>query len=274
MVKSIPYKAFSNCSSLEKVKLPRTVQEIGEWAFSDCVKLARITIPTAATSIHNNLFTYPKNMTICSTVTSTAKKYAENRGIAFIEVVQVEEKFTDVTEKDWFLDYVQYAYDEGIMSGKSATTFGPNESINRAEFATVLYNYEKRPNIEYAKTFKDVAQGTWYSAPVLWAYNKKIVSGYPDGRYGVFDPITREQMALMLYKYSQMNGFDTTFKSTAINTFGDKGKVSSWAVDAMNWAVSKNIISGKGANLDPAGKATRGECATMMMKLLEGIAKK
>ena len=169
---------------------------------------------------------------------------------------------------------VQYAYDKGIMGGKSETVFAPEANLTRAEFATVLYSQSGKPAVTYRPVFKDVEEGAWYSNPVLWAYDNGIVSGYANGNFGTSDNITREQLALMMYKYAKTKGYDTTAESGMLQKFSDEAQISTWAREAIQWAASHGIMSGKGNGadgkplLDPQGNATRAECAAMMKKML------
>ena len=186
----------------------------------------------------------------------------------------VEEKFTDVQQGAWYVSAVQYAYDNGIMGGKSETVFAPEANLTRAEFATVLYSQSGKPAVTYRPVFKDVEKGAWYSNPVLWAYDNSIVSGYANGNFGTSDNITREQLALMMYKYAKTKGYDTTAESGMLQKFSDEAQISTWAREAIQWAASHGIMSGKGNGadgkplLDPQGNATRAECAAMMKKML------
>ena len=186
----------------------------------------------------------------------------------------VEEKFTDVQQGAWYVSAVQYAYDNGIMGGKSETIFAPEANLTRAEFATVLYSQSGKPSVTYRPVFKDVEEGAWYSNPVLWAYDNGIVSGYANGNFGTSDNITREQLALMMYKYAKTKGYDTTAESGMLQKFSDEAQISTWAREAIQWAASHGIMSGKGNGadgkplLDPQGNATRAECAAMMKKML------
>ena len=186
----------------------------------------------------------------------------------------VEEKFTDVQSGAWYVSAVQYAYDNGIMGGKSETVFAPEANLTRAEFGTVLYSQSGKPAVTYRPVFKDVEKGAWYSSPVLWAYDNGIVSGYANGNFGTSDNITREQLALMMYKYAKTKGYDTTAESGMLQKFSDEAQISTWAREAIQWAASHGIMSGKGNGadgkplLDPQGNATRAECAAMMKKML------
>ena len=178
--------------------------------------------------------------------------------------------FVDVFKSDWFYDAIVFVYNNGLMTGKSEGRFYPTDIITRSEFVTVLYNREKRPSASYVNQFSDVPKNKWFSIPVSWAYKQKITVGYGD-KFGVTDVITREQMAKMLFDYAKMKGYDQSYSKKALNNFPDASSVSSYATEAMQWAVSKKIINGKGtassAKLDPQGKASRAECAQMMINM-------
>ena len=197
----------------------------------------------------------------------------EFAGTTLTLYIPVDEQFTDVPTGAWYVSAVQYAYDNGIMTGKTATNFAPNANLTRAEFATVLYSQAGKPAVTYRPIFKDVAQGAWYTSSVLWAYDNGIVSGYANGSFGTSDKITREQLALMMYKYAQTKGYDTTADDSILSSFSDEAAISSWARKAIQWATSHGIMSGKGNGadgkpmLDPKGNATRAECAAMIKKL-------
>lgn len=184
--------------------------------------------------------------------------------------------FKDVAVRDgnWKYEGVKYAYEKGIMNGvKDAngkvTKFEPDSPLTRAMFVTVLYRMADSPEVNFEKKFSDVYAGRYYSDAVIWAYQEGIVNGYPDGRYGVDDNITREQMAKMLNLYAELNGEDTS-ENADLNTFPDKSGVSNWAVKYMKWAVGSGLITGKkqgnSSYLDAQGNTTRAECATVLMR--------
>ena len=178
--------------------------------------------------------------------------------------------YYDVPKGFWGEKYIQYVYDKNLMSGMNCVNFGVSRALTRAQFATILYNMAGKPNVAYTPKFKDVPNGQWYTKAVLWVNEKKIASGYANGNFGINDPITREQIALMLYKF--MNG--TPVATDHISRYPDASSVDGWARTAMNWAIENKIISGvKNANgtysLDPIGRATRTQCATMITKVLK-----
>ena len=176
-----------------------------------------------------------------------------------------EFKFADVSENSWMYKGIDYVYQKGIMTGKSSNEFDPNGAMTRAEFVTTLYSMQGKPSVNYENKFTDVAKGQWYTNPVMWAYQNSVVSGYANGAFGTSDKITREQLALMLYKYAKDTcGVETTFDKDVLERFADKNKISSWSKEALQWAVTNGVMSGKGENLDPRGNATRAECAAML----------
>lgn len=184
--------------------------------------------------------------------------------------------FPDVKPGAWYYDSVAEVYAAGLMNGRADGTFGPNLNLTRAEVATVLYNMENKPATTYIQHFSDVKEGMWYSIPISWAFQNSVVSGYANGKYGVADNITREQMAQMLFAYARMKGYDISYTDGLINQYGDSNKVSNWAKPAMNWAISKGIMSGKGSGgdlsqykLEPLGNTTRAECAAMLKNFMK-----
>ena len=177
--------------------------------------------------------------------------------------------FTDLAEGAWYTDAVAYAYGSGLMSGLSNTSFGPNSVTTRAQIVTILYRLAGSPGGGSSR-FRDVPGGQWYSTPVAWATEKGIVSGYSDGRFGPNDPITREQMALMLFNYCKAQNIATS-GSASLDKFRDSGSVSSWARPALQWACSAGLISGTDAGLSPKGAATRAQVSTILMRFCEDI---
>jgi len=181
--------------------------------------------------------------------------------------------YTDVKTSDWWYKAVKYAYDNNIMAG-SGTKFNPTNKITREQFTQVLYNCEGKPAVSGKSPFPDVADKSGYPRDaIIWANQNNIMKGKADGTFGLGNNITRQDLAVALYKYAQYKGYDLDKNDTAINSFSDSKKVSGYAKNAMNWAVSQGIISGSNGNLNPAGNANRAECASMMKKLLEKNAK-
>ena len=182
----------------------------------------------------------------------------------------VADIFNDVTPDAWYTDAVQYAYDNGLMTGTSATTFEPNTTTTRGMIVSMLHRLEGSPAVGIAD-FSDVAGGDWYADPVAWAASEGIVGGYGDGTFGPNDPITREQMASILYRYADYKGLDVSARAS-LDAYSDADSVSPWASDVMSWAVSEGIISGMTEDtLAPQGTATRAQVAAMFQRFLENV---
>ena len=272
---------FYNCTSLKTVVLPEVVNEVRSDAFAGCTKLTKaIFLGNAPTTVGSYIF---KDTASGFTINyMKGKKGWTNpwNGYKTKQITKlsgdVKAIFEDVTPKDWYVDAVQFVFDNGYMSGPMATQFVPNKALTRAEFVTVLFNKENAPAQTYKKTFSDVPQGQWYTNAVMWAVNKKITAGVGGGKFGTNTTITREQLATMLYSYAkEVKKVKMTSSSTALNGFSDKSKISSWAMDAMKWAVTNKIMNGKAAKvLDPKGQATRAECAQMIKNYCDKYGKK
>ena len=182
----------------------------------------------------------------------------------------VTDLFDDIKAGAWYVPAVQYVYDNNLMAGTNGgKSFSPSSNITRGMIATVLYSNEGKPATSIANPFSDVKDGAWYYNAVLWAKEKGVADGKSDGTFGPNNNITRQDLALMLYAYAQYKNYNLDKNADALNGFSDAGKVSGYAKNAMTWAVTQGILSGKGGRLDPAGKATRAEFAQMIMKLLQ-----
>nr|WP_297283606.1 S-layer homology domain-containing protein [uncultured Agathobaculum sp.] len=194
--------------------------------------------------------------------------------VSFREIA-VELPFTDVPEGVWYEDAAAYVYEHGLMAGTSATTFAPDATTSRSMIATILWRMEGRPVVNYAMDYTDVAQGQWYSEAIRWAASEGIVSGYGNGLFGTNDPITREQFAVMLYRYAQEQGYDVSIgENTNILSYTDVADLSEYAISAMQWAVGAGIINGTGddSTLIPQGQATRAQAAVMLQRFCEKYA--
>ena len=191
---------------------------------------------------------------------------------------QVALLFEDVVEGQWYVPAITYVYNNNFMKGVSDTEFAPNKTLTREQFVTVLYNIEKQHNVQYKRIFTDVPNKEWYTKAVVWAYNNKITKGIDEIRFGTGQTITREQTATMLYNYAQYKKLKGVAKNKDLSSFPDYKKVSSWAKEGVIWAVSNGVVNGKASNgknyLDPAGKATRAECAQMVKNLFDKVIKK
>ena len=191
--------------------------------------------------------------------------------VSFREI-EVELPFTDVPEGAWYEDAAAYVYKHGLMAGTSATTFAPEVTTSRAMIATILWRMAGSPVVNYAMNYTDVAQGQWCSEAIRWATSEGVVTGYGNGLFGTNDPITREQLATMLWRYAQTEGYDVSIgEDTNILSYTDVANLSEYAIPAMQWAVGAGIINGTGdgSTLTPQGQATRAQAAVMLQRFCE-----
>lgn len=169
--------------------------------------------------------------------------------------------FSDVAADAWYAEFVVYCRDNGLMAGTSDTTFSPDTPTTRAMMATILYRLAGTPAVSGTDSYTDAQSGAWYSDAVLWASQNGVVSGYGNGLFGTNDPLTREQMATMLWRYSGSPS------ANAGSDFADESGIASWAGTAVDWARENGYISGVGANLfQPQGQATRSQMATILTR--------
>lgn len=175
--------------------------------------------------------------------------------------------FTDVKTTDWFYDAVSFTYNMGIMDGVETNKFSPSTTITRGMVVTMLWRMAGEP---YASGtyFDDVSYGRYYTTAVAWSARNNIIEGSGANTFGVNDPITREQLAVILYRYAKYMNYSTT--TSSLYGYDDANKVSSWAKDAMGWAVRNGVIGGvTNTTLCPNNTATRAEVAQMFMNFYD-----
>ena len=286
--KTIPVKVIVEPTKVTLNKSSATIY------YGDSLSLSATLIPSDVTE---KTITWTSSDSAVATVNNgTVKATGKKAGVTIITAKTVNgltakcevtvyadnnssNKFADIKYGSWQYDAAKAVYDKGYMTGKgdlgSRVLFSPNTDINRSQFVVALYSMAGKPAVSYKQQFSDVASDDWYASAVTWATNNGIVAGNPNGTFGVNGKATREQLALMFYKYAKYKKYDVSIKaSTNLNGFTDAAKVDSWALDAMKWAVERGIISGKGNategyRLDPTKGATRIECAAMMNKFDE-----
>ena len=177
--------------------------------------------------------------------------------------------FTDVSEKDWFYGDVMFVYENGLMLGTSKTLFSPHGTATRGMMATILWRMEGSPAPKGKNSFTDVEAGKWYADAITWTAENGIFAGYGKDKFGPDDPITREQLAAIFYRYADYKGYDLTVKGN-LDKFKDADKITDYAKTAMQWAVGSGLMKGKSGNLlDPQGTATRAEIAAMLHRFIE-----
>ena len=184
----------------------------------------------------------------------------------------VKNPFADVNAGDWFYRDVLFSYEKGLMSGMDAAAFAPYANTTRAQIAVIFYRMEGSPAVEGENSFADVVRdsGTaWFYDAVTWAQKNGIMGGYSNSSFAPNDPITREQLAAIFYRYAQYKGYDTTQGGMAIREFGDYESISDYAMSAMAWAVNTGLVKGDSNLLYPNGTATRAEIAAMLHRFVE-----
>lgn len=179
--------------------------------------------------------------------------------------------FTDVVKGAWYYDAVDYAIKGGLFNGTSKTSFEPESKMTRAMLVSVLYRIAGEPSVTVENSFIDVPDNEWYSDAIYWSNSNDIVGGYGNGIFGTNDSITRQDMAVILYRYAKNHGYDvSTDVNNKLLSFEDNFKVSEYATSAMQWAVDNELIQGTSKNiLSPQGTATRAQVATILMRFVE-----
>lgn len=184
----------------------------------------------------------------------------------------VKNPFADVNAGDWFYRDVLFSYEKGLMSGMDAAAFAPYANTTRAQIAVIFYRMEGSPAVEGENSFTDVVCGSgtaWFYDAVTWAQQNGIMGGYGNSSFAPNDPITREQLAAIFYRYAQYKGYDTTQGGMAIREFDDYESISDYAMGAMAWAVNTGLVKGDSNLLYPKGTATRAEIAALFHRFAE-----
>ena len=187
-------------------------------------------------------------------------------GTGEIVIVDNTKTFNDVAGSDWYSEYVTFVTAREIFNGKGNGNFAPNETMNRAMLAQVLYNFARGAKAGDGTVFSDVKAGDWFNAAIGWAYESGIVNGY-GGSFGAQNNITRQDMATILYRYAKAAGYDVS-KTASLDKFSDAGDVADYALDAMRWAVGMGLIEGSDGKLNPTGNATRAQVAAIMTRFV------
>lgn len=193
-----------------------------------------------------------------------------------IEVVFVkaeESWFDDVKKDDWFYEDVQFVVEKGLFKGVGGNRFAPNASMTRAMLVTALYRLEGKPETAGISKFTDVKSGQYYTEPVIWATENKIVNGYGGRRFGPDDLVTREQLAAILYRYAQYKSYDVT-QSNGLMEYQDYSDISVYSLKSLKWANAEGLITGRtGKLLAPKGNATRAEVAAIVHRFVKNVSK-
>lgn len=183
--------------------------------------------------------------------------------------------FTDVpTAKNWAHAGIDFALEQKIFNGITATTFQPATALNRGMLVTVLWRIDGKPEPEGTNHFPDVKSGKYYTKAVTWANENGIVTGITPEKFAPEDPITREQIATILFRYATYKDYDV-YSRADLSAFPDAGKVSKYAKQALAWANVEGLVTGTKVSgvtvLDPKGKTTRAQAATLLMRFIYNV---
>ena len=180
--------------------------------------------------------------------------------------------FVDLDPDAWYHLSVDYVLRNGLMEGYGNKIFAPGDRLNRAMIVQVLYNLEGRPEVSGESAYTDVSEDMWCTDAIIWATQQSIINGYGNGQYGPADPVTREQMAAIFYRYSSFRGYNLAEGS--YDHFADHDAVAGYAEQAMRWAVGKGLLMGReDGTLCPGCHTNRAEFATVIQRFCETIAK-
>lgn len=187
-------------------------------------------------------------------------------GTCTLKIVDEGGGFAD-TNNHWAIDAVAFVTSHSLFNGVSDAAFSPDRPMTRSMLATVLNRLENEAKPSDSRQFSNIEPGSYYADAVAWAAEHNIVAGISDGVYAPDQSITREQLAVMLYRYAAAFGYDTSNKES-IGTYPDGASVSAWAQDAMQWAVGTGLVNGKNGNLAPQQIASRAEVATILQRFI------
>lgn len=177
--------------------------------------------------------------------------------------------FADVPSGSWYYDDVAYVYDTGLMTGLTATAFGPNLSTTRGMIVTILWRMENEPVAKHGCPFADVRRGSYYEQAIAWASENGIVTGFDSSTFAPDRAITREQLAAILFRFAAYRGMDAVTLRETLSSFQDQAAISVYAVSALNWAVGEGLMQGTGDKLEPTGNATRAQVAAMLRRFMQ-----
>lgn len=309
-VKEIGDNAFSWCESLSNLTISEGVEHIGEMAFFRCNNLNEVTIPRSVTQIDLQAFGWDyvndydvrnEDLVIKCYSGTAAEQYAKDNGFKCVlldtgETIEkgeptaaadgrftCEEKgnncavkrFKDIQSADGDHNHygIEFCLDNGIMAGTGADTFNPDDSITRAQFATMFYRFAGSPETSENSKFSDLTQD-WYKKPIAWAAANGVLNGTGDTTFSPDDVITREQIAAIFYRYAQSKGLDMSVGDgwdLSKSGYNDSGDIADYALSAMNWCFEKGImyihsVNGYEYAIYPKVAPSRADTATMFLK--------
>lgn len=306
-VKEIGDNAFSWCESLSNLTIEEGVEHIGEAAFFRCNSLNEVTIPRSVTQIDMHAFGWDyvndydvrnENLVIKCYSGTAAEQYARDNGFKCIlldtgEVIEkgeptaaaddrftCEEKgaacavkrFKDIKSADGDHNHsgIEFCLDNGIMTGTGTDTFSPDDTITRAQFATMFYRLAGSPYTDESSQFTDLTQD-WYKKPVAWAAANGILKGTGAETFSPDDTVTREQIAAVFYRYAKAKGLDVSNVSSGLDSYNDYSEISDYAKTAVEWCFDENVmfihsVNGYEYAIYPKVAPSRADTATMFWK--------
>ncbi|MBQ4565622.1 MAG: leucine-rich repeat protein [Oscillospiraceae bacterium] len=277
-VRSIGEKAFAFCGALEQVTIGSSLRTLGSYAFADCDRLTRVRFYGAAPELGLHVFDddrpggYVPISGLTLYFTPEAGGWTAPVWNGYPTALW-NRPFADVPAFAWYAPAADYVLEQGLMQGVGEGCFAPESPMTRAMLVTVLWRYAGQP-AEGTNSFTDVPSNVWYTQAVAWAAENGIVTGIGGGRFDPDGQITREQLAVILYRYCKSIGIDTS-PSAELSAFPDAAKVSPYAAEALSWAVKTGLVTGSASGgkvyLEPQGKATRAQVATILMRWLETL---
>ena len=201
----------------------------------------------------------------------TINSVKENIEVKVIFAEKTELPFTDVIEADWFFENVKYAYENGLLNGISETEFGPQIEMTRAMLVTVLHRAEGEPAVDKSIAFADVDENAYYANAVAWAQSNGIVNGITDSEFAPDTNITREQIAVIMFRYAKYKGYDVSVgENTNILSYDDAESISGYAVEAVQYASGSGLMKGKTeTTINPKDNAARAEIAAILQRFIE-----
>ncbi len=274
----IQYRTFADCTALQSIVLPQGVMAIEEEAFDGCTALATVALPASVQKVDawafadcDSLQTVYYGGTEADRAAMSVKEGNDRLQNAVWKYgcVLSTKTFPDVKEGDWYYEAVNYVSANGCMTGFANGNFGPAADMQRQDFVLTLARINGVDLDKYAGQnggMKDVPKNAYYAAAVAWCVDKGIIMGYQNGKFGVGDPITREQVCTIFYRY--MISPTVTDVDGILSRFPDRAAISPFARTAVAWAVQNGVMSGMGSGkMAPVVKASRAQVATIVMRM-------